>query len=268
MPSLLLTAMLLIDSHCHLNFDSLAERLPEVLDNMAANHVRQAIAISVSRETFTQVLTLSETYPHIYASIGIHPDNPDVEEFSVTEMVAHAKHPKVVGIGETGLDYHWCSGDLDWQHQRFIRHIQAANESGLPLIVHTRDAGDDTLHLLKEHHAHAGVIHCFTESMAFAKAALDLGFYLSFSGIVTFKNAPEIQEVARYAPSDRIIVETDAPYLAPVPKRGKTNEPAFVRHTAEFLATLRGTSLEEIAHTTSENFYRLFHKVARWENHA
>lgn len=255
--------MQLIDSHCHLNFDGLANRLPEVFANMAANQVQQALAISVSPQSFRAILAIAEAHKHIYATVGIHPDDPNTEEFSVEELIAHAAHPKVVGIGETGLDYYWCKGDMTWQHQRFIRHIQAANHSQLPLIVHTRDAADDTMRLLKEHQAHGGVIHCFTEDVRVAKMALDLGFYISFSGIVTFKNAPLIQQAAQYVPLDRLLVETDAPFLAPVPKRGKPNEPAYVRYTAEFIAKLRGDSLENIAAATTENFYRLFHKVAR-----
>lgn len=252
---------MLIDSHCHLNFPDLAQRLPEVLQNMATANVMQALAISVSRDSFAEVLAIAEQHPHIFATVGIHPDDPNTEEFTLDELIRHARHEKVVGIGETGLDYHWCKGDLTWQHQRFITHIQAANASGLPLIIHTREAGSDTLAILRDHHAHAGVIHCFTEDMNFARQALDLGFYLSFSGIVTFKNAKQIQEVAQYVPADRYLVETDAPFLAPVPHRGKSNQPAFVRHTAEFLAQLRQTDLCTIAHQSSTNFYRLFSKV-------
>ena len=176
-------------------------------------------------------------------------------------MVEAAKHPKVVGIGETGLDYYWCKGGLAWQHRRFAEHIQAANEGDLPVIVHTRDAAADTLAILKEGQTNSGVIHCFTEDTAFAKAALDLGLYISFSGIVTFKNAPQIQEAAKYVPADRMLVETDSPFLAPVPKRGKPNEPSYVRYTAEFVAKLRGEPVETLAAYTSDNFYRLFNKV-------
>ena len=201
--------MLLIDSHCHLNFEGLADRLPEVLNNMRENEVCRALAVSVSKESFQQVLTIAEHHQQIFASIGVHPDDPNAEEFSVEEMVAHALHPKVVAIGETWLDYYWCKGDLGWQHQRLISHIEAANRSGLPLIIHTRDAADDTMNLLKQHSAHSGVIHCFTEDIRVVKLALDLGFYISFSGIVTFKNSATIQEAARYVPSDRILVETD-----------------------------------------------------------
>ncbi|XXQ68699.1 TatD family hydrolase [Neisseriaceae bacterium B1] len=257
--------MHLIDSHCHLNFDGLANRLDEVLHNMAQNHVKQALAISVSRETFDEVRQIAEAHDNICATVGIHPDNETAAEFSLEELVAHAAHPKVVGIGETGLDYHWCSGDLMWQHNRFITHIQAAKATNLPLIVHTRKAGEDTLRLLREHGAEKTVIHCFTEDVAFAKAALDLGCYLSFSGIVTFKNASDIQAAAQYCPADRILVETDAPFLAPVPYRGKPNEPAYVLHTTEFLAQLRGENLADLAAQTTENFYRLFDKFPRFQ---
>lgn len=255
--------MYLVDSHCHLNFDGLSSRLPEVFANMAENQVRQALAISVSRQSFAEVLAIAEANDHIFATVGVHPDREDAEEFTVEELVRHAQHPKVVGIGETGLDYHWCKGDLAWQHQRFVCHILAANHSGLPLVVHTRDAAADTMRLLRGHQAHAGVIHCFTENVEVAKAALDLGFYISFSGIVTFKNAPDIQAAAKYVPADRILVETDAPFLAPMPKRGKPNEPAYVKYTADFVAQLRGETPERIAETTTENFYRLFNKVPR-----
>ena len=252
---------MLIDSHCHLNFPDLAQRLPEVLANMAEAGVDKAIAISVSRQSFEEVHAIAQDYPNIYATVGIHPDDPEAEEFSLEELLERAARPKVVGIGETGLDYHWCKGDLAWQHQRFALHIEAANRSGLPLVVHTRDAAEDTMRLLREHQAHAGVIHCFTEDVRIAKLALDLGFYISFSGIVTFKNATAIQEAARYVPLDRLLVETDSPYLAPVPKRGKPNEPAYVRHTAAFVAQLRGDSLENIAQATTANCLRLFNLV-------
>lgn len=252
---------MLIDSHCHLNFPDLAQRLPEVLANMAEAGVDKSIAISVSRQSFEEVHAIAQNHSNIYATVGIHPDDPEAEEFSLEELLEHAARTKVVAIGETGLDYHWCKGDLAWQHQRFALHIEAANRSGLPLVVHTRDAAADTMRLLREHQAHAGVIHCFTEDVHTAKMALDLGFYISFSGIVTFKNATAIQEAARYVPLDRLLVETDSPYLAPVPKRGKPNEPAYVRHTATFVAQLRGDSLENIAQATTANCLRLFNKI-------
>lgn len=255
--------MQLIDSHCHLNFEGLGDRLPEVLANMAANDVKQALAISVSKQSFAEVFAIAQAHEQIFCTVGVHPDSEEAEEFTVAEMVEKARHPKVVGIGETGLDYYWCKGDLTWQHRRFADHIQAANEAGVPVIVHTRDAGEDTLRMLQECQVNSAVIHCFTEDVAFAKGALDLGLYISFSGIVTFKNAPQIQEAAKYVPKDRMLVETDAPFLAPVPKRGKRNEPAYVRHTAEFIAKLRGEAPEEVAAYTTENFYRLFDKVPR-----
>ena len=255
--------MQLIDSHCHLNFDGLADRLPEVLANMAENQVALALAVSVSRQSFAEVHAIAQEHTNIYASVGIHPDDPAAEEFTFEELVGRAALPKVAAIGETGLDYHWCKGDLAWQHRRFITHIEAAKQSRMPLIIHTRDAADDTMRLLREHQAHAGVIHCFTEDVRVARLALDLGFYISFSGIVTFKNAAAIQEAARYVPLDRMLVETDSPFLAPVPKRGKPNEPAYVRPTAGFVAELRGDTLENIARATTENFFRLFAKIPR-----
>ncbi|MGE9657753.1 TatD family hydrolase [Snodgrassella alvi] len=253
--------MMLIDSHCHLNMPDLAVRLPQILENMAQADIGQAIAISVDRTSAAEVLALAEQHTNLFASVGVHPEDQNSAEMSVDELIAAAQHPKVVGIGETGLDYHWCSGDLAWQHQRFSTHIQASNQTGLPLIIHTREAAGDTLRLLHENQAQQGVIHCFTEDTAFAKAVLDLGFYISFSGIVTFKNARQIQEACRYVPLDRILVETDAPYLAPVPKRGKQNEPAYVRYTAEFVAQLRGDSITSIEEATTANTYRLFNKI-------
>ncbi|WP_420895127.1 TatD family hydrolase [Snodgrassella communis] len=257
---------MLIDSHCHLNMPELAARLPQILENMAQADIQQAIAISVDKTSAAEVLALAEQHPNLFASVGVHPEDQNSVEISLDEFIVAAQHPKVVGIGETGLDYHWCNGDLTWQHARFRTHIQASNHTGLPLIIHTRDAGADTLRLLRENQAQQGVIHCFTEDTAFAKAVLDLGFYISFSGIVTFKNAQQIQEACRYVPLDRILVETDAPYLAPVPKRGKPNEPAYVRYTAEFVAQLRGDSITTIEEATTANTYRLFNKLPPLNN--
>ena len=254
---------MLVDSHCHINFPELAENLPQVLDKMVENQVSYALAVSVSRQTADEVLRLAETYPHIFASVGIHPADEETAEFSYDELIERSQHARVVAIGETGLDYHWCKGDLAWQHNRFRVHIQAAKAAGVPLIIHTREAPKDTIKILQEEKAENGVIHCFSEDTAFAKAALDLGFYISFSGIVTFKNAQEVQAACKIVPDDRILVETDAPYLAPAPHRGKLNQPAYTRHTAEFIAQLRGTSLEEVARITSDNFFRLFHKAKR-----
>ena len=256
---------MLVDSHCHINFPDLAARLPDVLTNMQHNGVSHALVISVSRDTAAEVLGLAEQHANLYATVGVHPDDPENAEFSEDELVAHAAHPRVVGIGETGLDYHWCEGDLTWQHERFRTHIRAARCAGLPLIIHTRDSALDTLRLLREEQAQecGGVMHCFTENWEIAQAALDLGFYISFSGIVTFKNAAQIKDVAQRVPLERMLVETDSPYLAPVPFRGKTNEPAYVKHVAEHIAELRGVSFDTIAQATTDNFFRLFAKIPR-----
>lgn len=254
---------MLVDSHCHLNFPELVERLPEVLDTMRDNGVSHALVIGVTLPDFPQVLALAEQHPHLYATVGVHPDNPDAVEPSCAQLVELAGHPRVVGIGETGLDYYWCKGDLGWQHERFRTHIRAARECGLPLVVHTRDSVEDTLRILREEGADScgGVMHCFTESWAHAEAALELGFYISMSGIVTFKNAAQVQDVARRVPLERLLVETDSPYLAPVPFRGKLNQPGYVRHVADFVAKLRGVDADVIARASSENFFRLFAKA-------
>lgn len=256
---------MLVDSHCHINFPDLAARLPEVLANMRHNGVSHALVIGVSRPKYPEVLALAEAHDNLYATVGVHPDDPDAEEYSEDELVAHAAHPKVVGIGETGLDYHWCQGDLTWQHERFRTHIRAARRVGLPLVIHTRESAADTVKLMREENAGeaGGVMHCFTESWEVAQQALDLGFYISLSGIVTFKNALQVKEVAQKVPLDRLLVETDSPYLAPVPFRGKTNEPAYVKHVAEHIAELRGLSFEAVAQATTDNFFRLFAKIPR-----
>jgi TatD DNase family protein len=206
------------------------------------------------------VHALARENAHLYASVGVHPDYDDVDEPSVAKLVALSREPKVVAIGETGLDYYRLQGDLEWQRARFRTHIRAAREAGRPLVVHTRAAADDTIAIMREERADraGGVMHCFTETWDVASKALDLGFHISFSGIVTFKNAAALQGVARRVPLDRMLIETDSPYLAPVPHRGKRNEPAFVRHVAEAIGTLRGESVETIAQATSDNFFRLF----------
>jgi TatD DNase family protein len=255
---------MLIDSHCHIDFPELAERLPEILAKMQDNQVTHALCVSVDLPDFPRVLALAEQYPHIYASVGVHPDYPDTEEPTVEQLVKLANHPKIVAIGETGLDYYRLEGELEWQRERFRVHIRAARATGKPLIIHTRAASEDTLRLMREEGAGTdqggpgGVMHCFTESQAVADAALELGFYISFSGIVTFKSARELQAVARNVPLERMLIETDSPYLAPVPFRGKTNEPGFVKHVAEFIADLKGVSLAEVAQHTTANFHRLF----------
>ena len=251
---------MLVDSHCHLDFPDLAGRIPQVLERMQQNGVSCAVCIAVNLEDFPKVLALAETQPNLYATVGVHPEYADAEEPDIARLVQLAEHPKVIAIGETGLDYYWQKDRPEWQRQRFKNHIHAAVATGKPLVVHMRDAAEDTLRILKEEGAQAvgGVMHCFTETWEVARQALDLGFHISFSGIVTFKNATAIKEVAQKAPLDRILVETDSPYLAPVPYRGKPNEPAYVRHVAEELARLRGLSFEQIAEATSYNFFNLF----------
>lgn len=252
--------MSFIDSHCHINFHELAENITDVLAKMQQNEVSAALCVSVNLADFPQVLALAAQYPNIYASVGVHPDYENVEEPTVARLVELAQHPKIIAIGETGLDYYRLSGDLEWQRERFRTHIRASRECGKPLIIHTRSAADDTLQLMTEEGAAevGGVMHCFTENWQVAQAALDQGFYISFSGIVTFKNALQIKDVAQRVPLDRILIETDSPYLAPVPFRGKLNQPAYVKHVAEEIALLRGISVEEVGLQTSKNFARLF----------
>lgn len=251
---------MLVDSHCHLNFPEFTENMPAVLQAMQENGVHHALCIGVTLEKFPQVLAIAETNPHIWATVGIHPDNEGVEEADVNRLLALADHPKVIGIGETGLDYFRLTGDLEWQLERFRTHIRAAIACDKPLVIHTRNAAEDTLRIMREEGADkcGGVMHCFTESQEVADQAMELGFYISLSGIVTFKNAQALKEVARNIPLDRMLVETDSPYLAPVPFRGKTNQPAYVRHVAEHIADLRGISLGEVAEATTRNFFRLF----------
>lgn len=251
---------MLVDSHCHLDFPDLAGRLPEVLQRMRENRVAAAVCIGVNLEDFPKVLALAESQSNLYATVGVHPESTEVEEPTVERLIALAAHSKVIGIGETGLDYYWHKDKPEWQRERFRNHIRAARTCGKPLVVHTRDSAVDTLRLMAEEGADAvgGVMHCFTEDWTVATQALDLGFHLSFSGIVTFKNAQTVKDVAQKCPLDRLLVETDAPYLAPVPYRGKQNEPAYVRYVAEEIARLRSLSLDEVAQATTENFSRLF----------
>lgn len=249
-----------IDSHCHLNFPGLVEQLDELLVNMKDNQVSHALCVSVELSSFPAVLALAEAHDNLYASVGVHPDYELDEEPDQAQLVALVQHPKVIAIGETGLDYYRLTGDLEWQRVRFRTHIRASRESGKPLIIHTRSAADDTLRIMAEEKAGevGGVMHCFTESLDVAKAAIDLGFYISFSGILTFKNATSIKEVAQNIPLDKILIETDSPYLAPTPHRGKTNQPAFVKHVAEEIARLRNITVDEVGLATSQNFNRLF----------
>lgn len=251
---------MLVDSHCHLDFPELSGRLDELLASMQANGVGHALCVCVALDRFEDVLRIARSDPRFSASVGVHPDSPDALEPDVPTLVRLAADPKVVAIGETGLDYYRTEGDTEWQRERFRVHIRAARESGKPLIVHTRSASTDTIRLLREERADeaGGVLHCFTEDWETARAGLDLGFHVSFSGILTFRNAQSLREVAARIPDDRLLVETDSPYLAPVPRRGKTNEPAWVLHVAECLAQLRGRTLDEIATLTTRNFFRLF----------
>jgi len=252
--------MNIIDSHCHINFPELVSDIDGVLERMAENHVSNALCVSVNLEKFPEVLSLAERYENIYASVGVHPDTQSGEDPTVERLVSLSAHPKVVAIGETGLDYFRTEGDTTWQRDRFRAHIQAAREVNKPLIIHTREAGDDTLGILREEGEGLvrGVMHCFTETLEFARASIDLGFFISFSGIITFKNAQEIRDVAKVVPLESILIETDSPYLAPVPNRGKTNEPSYVRYVLEEVARVKELPIDVVAQATTQNFHRLF----------
>ncbi|MBX3639876.1 MAG: TatD family hydrolase [Nitrosomonas sp.] len=249
-----------IDSHCHLDFPDLACDLEALLHNMDINQVTHALCVSVNLTDFPRVLALAEAHDNLFASVGVHPDYEIENEPDAEHIVRLADHPKVIAIGETGLDYYRLKGNLEWQRERFRQHIRAARQSGKPLIIHTRSAADDTLRIMREESADqvGGVMHCFTESWAVAQQAIEMNFYISFSGIVTFKNAATLKDVAQKIPLDRMLIETDSPYLAPVPFRGKLNQPAFVRHVAEEIARLRAVDLQEIASATTGNFLKLF----------
>lgn len=252
---------MLVDSHCHLDFPDFAGKEQEFIDLMTANQVGHALIAGVTLERFPAVLALAERFPQFYAAVGVHPDTEgEAAEPDIDTLVRLSQHPKVVAIGETGLDYYRLTGDLEWQRERFRVHIRAAKLTGKPLIIHTREAAADTLRLLREEDAGqvGGVFHCFTEGVEIAAAALDLGFHISLSGIVTFKNALQIKEVARFVPLDRLLVETDAPYLAPVPFRGKLNHPALVHHVADEIARLRAIAFDDVMTATTANFNRLF----------
>ena len=251
---------MLVDSHCHLDFPELAGRLDAVVAAMREHQVSHALCINVTLQDFPQVRAIAERFDHIYGTVGVHPDYPDVPEVGVEELVRLAGHPKIVAIGETGLDYYRIRENNDWQRERFRTHIRAARRCGKPLVVHTRDASADTLRIMREEEASdiGGVMHCFTGDWETAQAAMDLGFYISFSGIVTFKNALALKEVARQVPLERMLVETDSPYLAPVPHRGKTNEPALVRYVAAEIARLRGIDVGQVSEQTTKNFFNLF----------
>lgn len=251
---------MLVDSHCHLDFPELAQDLPGIVQRMRDAGVVAALCAGVTLERFPAVMDIARSEASIFAAVGVHPDTEEGADPSADELVALADDPKVVAIGETGLDYYRLTGDPEPQRERFRQHIRAARRCRKPLIIHTRSAKEDTLRLLREEGAGeiGGVFHCFTEDRDTAVQALDLGFHVSFSGIVTFKNAVELKEIAAWLPLERMLVETDSPYLAPVPHRGKRNEPAYVRHVAAEIAGLRGVPFETVARMTTENFCRLF----------
>jgi TatD DNase family protein len=255
--------MTFVDSHCHLNYPGLKEDTEGVLSRMQAAGVNQALNICTTLEEADQVMALANAHPFLFASVGVHPDNLGVQEPSVDDLIKRAANPKVVAIGETGLDYYRREGDgktddFAWQQSRFRIHIRAARTLGKPIIIHTREAASDTLRIMKEEGASAvgGVMHCFTETVDVAKAAIAMGFLISLSGIVTFKNAKQVQQVAVEIPLEHLMIETDAPFLAPAPHRGKVNEPAYVVYVAHKIAELKGVSVEEVARVTSENFSR------------
>ncbi|ABO54819.1 TatD family hydrolase [Burkholderia vietnamiensis] len=257
-----------VDSHCHINFKGLADRLPAVLENMREHDVTHALCVSVDFETLPEVLAIAQAHDNVYASVGVHPDHEDAHDPTLAELIELAAHPKVVAIGETGLDYYRLEGrsiaDMEWQRERFRTHIRAATATMKPLIVHTRSSSEDTLRIMAEERAHVpgGVMHCFTEPWPVAEQALAQNFHISLSGIVTFKNATDVQDVARRVPLERLLIETDSPYLAPVPYRGKPNEPAYVSHVGRFIAAQRGIAVEALADATTQNFFRLF-RIAR-----
>jgi len=259
---------MLVDSHCHLDRLDLTPydgALDGALSAARAQGVGHMLCVGIDLEAWPAMLALVEGYPDISVSVGVHPNEHEGRAPEVEELVRLARHPKVVAIGETGLDYFRSEGDLEWQREHFRRHITAARQCGKPLIIHSREARADTLSIMRETSADqvGGVMHCFTENWDMAAAAMDMNFYISFSGIVTFKSATELQDVARRVPLERMLVETDSPYLAPVPFRGKSNQPAYVRHVAEFIAGLRGISLEELADATTRNFFTLFSTATR-----
>jgi TatD DNase family protein len=261
------------DSHCHLNFPELMQNIGTIRDDMAQAQVTRALVISTSLERFHEVHQLAMDYDNFWATVGVHPDNDDVQEPTLDDLLTRSQLPRVVGIGETGLDYYRLGersvADMAWQRDRFRIHIQAAQQTQLPLIIHTRSSSDDTIAILKEQGedgssgSAGGVFHCFTETAEVARAGLDLGFYISFSGILTFKNAQDLRDVAAFVPLDRILIETDSPYLAPAPHRGKTNNPSYVPFVAKQIADIKGLTVEAVAEATSHNFDQLFSAVLK-----
>jgi len=258
--------VILVDSHCHIDFEEFDVDRDGVLERQVENNVAYCLVVSVEAARFESLLLLVKSKDYLFASAGIHPNSASIGSETERQWVCESgREPEVVAIGETGLDYFRSEGDLDWQRDRFRMHVQVARELDKPLIIHTRNAAKDTLRLLQEEKARevGGVMHCFTEDIAVARAALELGFYISLSGIVTFKNATTIQAVAKYVPEDRLLIETDSPYLAPIPCRGKRNEPGFVYHTAVFISALRGIEASHLADMTTRNFFSLFRGAKR-----
>jgi TatD DNase family protein len=254
---------MLVDSHCHLDrldLEPFGGDLANVLQQAGENGVGRFLCVAIDRGNIPDVIAIAERFDNVYASVGVHPNEEEDGEVTTEELVALAAHPKVIAIGETGLDYFRSEGELEWQKQRFRNHIAAAKACRKPLIIHSREAREDTIRLMRDERAQeaGGIMHCFVEDWETARQAMEMGFYISFSGIVTFRNAEALREVALKVPSDRLLVETDSPYLAPVPHRGKSNQPAYVRHVAEFLAQLRGVSFEQMSAQTTNNFNRLF----------
>jgi TatD DNase family protein len=266
------------DSHCHLSFPELREQLPSILDAMAQARVDRALCICTTLEEFEDVHALAREHANLWSTVGVHPDNEGVREPTLHDLLERAARPRVVGIGETGLDYYRLNGrsvaDMAWQRERYRTHIRAGRQTDLPLVIHTRSASEDTLAILREEGGFddttdphpgqprsRGVFHCFTETEAVARAALDLDFCISFSGILTFRNATDLRDVARFVPLERMLIETDSPYLAPVPHRGKTNNPSYVPHVARQIAEIKGVPVEAVAEATSRNFEQLFNRV-------
>ena len=261
------------DSHCHLNFPELMQNIGAIRDDMHKAQVTRALVISTSLERFHEVHQLAMDFDNFWATVGVHPDNDDVQEPTLDDLLTRSQLPRAVGTGETGLDYYRLGersvADMAWQRDRFRIHIQAAQQTQLPLIIHTRSSSDDTIAILKEQgedgssNSAGGVFHCFTETAEVARAGLDLGFYISFSGILTFKNAQDLRDVAAFVPLDRILIETDSPYLAPAPHRGKTNNPSYVPFVAKQIADIKGLSVEDVAEATSKNFDQLFSAISK-----
>jgi len=254
---------MLVDSHCHLDRVDLStydNKFSGLIEKTLSSGVSHMLCVSIDLESYPDMLKLVEGYPEIFVSVGVHPCDKDRREPTIDELVELASHPKNVAIGETGLDYFRADGDLDWQRDRFRRHIRAARMAAKPLIIHTREARVDTIDILQQEQAAevGGVMHCFTETWEMAQAAMEMGFYISFSGIVTFRNAAELRDVAAKVPLERMLIETDSPYLAPVPHRGKSNQPMYVSHVARLIAELRGISEQELIRITHDNFFQLF----------